>query len=77
MHQWIAFFQEWACSMRRLLRCVALECTQVTVTEVKPVKRQGEFLLRHIAKFDEIVRDLNRPLPLPADIGARPPVATY
>ncbi len=40
---------------------------QVTVAEVKPVKRQGEFLARHIAKFSEIIRDLNMPDPLPVD----------
>ncbi|BDA50611.1 Eukaryotic translation initiation factor 3 subunit L [Coccomyxa sp. Obi] len=53
----------------------------VTVAEVKPVRRQGEFLARHIAKFEEIVRDLNMPIPPPAVDGAvplpRPAVAGY
>ena len=31
------------------------------------MKRQGEFLARHIAKFSEIIRDLNMPDPLPVD----------
>jgi hypothetical protein len=39
----------------------------VSVAEVKPVRRQGEFLARHIAKFGEIVRDLSLPAPLPID----------
>ena len=54
---------------------------QVTVAEVKPVRRQGEFLARHIAKFEEIVRDLNMPIPPPAVDGAvplpRPALAGY
>lgn len=39
----------------------------MSVAEVKPVRRQGEFLARHIAKFGEIVRDLSLPAPLPID----------
>ena len=45
---------------------------QVTVKEVEQVKRQGEFLGRHITKFKEIVRDLNMPPPTPADGGVAP-----
>ena len=45
---------------------------QVTVEEVQQVKRQGEFLGRHITKFKEIVRDLNMPPPTPADGGVAP-----
>lgn len=56
--------------------CLSVGALQVTVSEVKPARRQGEFLLRHISKFDEIVRDLNRPV-LPADAAARPPIASY
>ncbi len=55
----------------------------VVVAEVKPVRRQGEFLARHIAKFEEIVRDLAAPPPEPASPAAKPapaparPVPSY
>lgn len=48
--------------------------SQVTVEEVQQVRRQGEFLGRHITKFKEIVRDLAMPPPTPAEggVAARP-----
>ncbi|CAL5229382.1 g12696 [Coccomyxa viridis] len=53
----------------------------VTVKEVEQVRRQGEFLGRHITKFKEIVRDLNMPPPTPAEGGVaarpRPALAGY
>jgi hypothetical protein len=54
-----------------LLRLVALTL-QVTVEEVQQVRRQGEFLGRHITKFKEIVRDLNMRPPAPAEGGVAP-----
>ena len=65
----------WQGELQPAVRLCLIWCTlwQVSVEEVKPVRRQGEFLARHIAKFDEIVRDLNMPAPLPID-GAPLPV---
>lgn len=42
----------------------------VTISDVKPVRRHGEFLARHISKFEDIIRDLNAPAPAAA--GASP-----
>ncbi|KAK9832045.1 hypothetical protein WJX81_001814 [Elliptochloris bilobata] len=53
----------------------------VVVAEAKPVRRQGEFLARHIAKFEEIVRDLSLPAPEPGTpvkpLPAARPVPSY
>ena len=46
----------------------------VTISDVKPVRRHGEFLARHISKFEEIIRDLNAPAPAAA--GAPPRAAS-
>ena len=50
---------------------------QVTVSDMKAVRRQGEFLTRHIVKLEEIVQDLLQP-PVAVDATAAPPrVAAY
>ena len=38
----------------------------VTISDVKPVRRHGEFLARHISKFEDIIKDLNAPPPAAA-----------
>ncbi|KAK9824526.1 hypothetical protein WJX72_011098 [[Myrmecia] bisecta] len=49
----------------------------VHVSDTKVVRRQGEFLARHISKFADIVRDLNTPELPNVPLAPAPMTATY